>query len=54
METDTRGLSRIDRQPGWPSLTWGLLSIWLIYSATALGWHLAHDPFLSRYACMVR
>ena len=29
--------------------TWGLLTLWLAYSAAALGWHLANDPLLSSY-----
>ncbi|MGQ9685731.1 MAG: hypothetical protein ACUVT2_05420 [Thiobacillaceae bacterium] len=30
-------------------LAWWLLTLWLAYSAAALGWHLAHDPLLSAY-----
>jgi hypothetical protein len=32
-----------------PIQTWGLLTLWLAYSAVALGWHLANDPLLSSY-----
>lgn len=30
-------------------LAWWLLTLWLAYSAAALGWHLANDPLLSAY-----
>lgn len=36
------------------AMAWGLLTIWLVYSAAALGWHLARDPLLSSYICMKR
>lgn len=35
-------------------LAWGLLLVWLTYSAAALGWHLANDPLLSTYLCRTR
>jgi hypothetical protein len=54
MNTDTHNLSQIGSLPSRSSLTWGLLTLWLVYSATALGWHLANDPFLSQYVCKVR
>jgi len=33
---------------------WALLATWLLYSAAALGWHLAHDPLLSTYICRTK
>lgn len=32
----------------------GLLGVWLLYSAIALGWFLSQDPLLSQYICGVR
>jgi len=54
MNADNRNLLQIGSTPSRSSLTWSLLTLWLVYSATALGWHLANDPFLSQYVCKVR
>jgi hypothetical protein len=41
-------------QPANRFAVWILLAGWLIYSAAALGWNLAHDPLLSIYICRAR
>lgn len=33
---------------------WLCLTVWLLYSASALGWNLAHDPQLLNHMCRSR
>ncbi len=54
MNADTHNRAQTAPVSRQTPMTWGLLAVWLIYSATALGWHLANDPFLSQYICGVK
>ena len=54
MPNQSNTQTKVSSPPGMPRAAWILLGVWLLYSAGALGWHLAHDPLLSTYICRTR